>query len=98
MFASTMRYKFKEGKGREGSKIWNDIVFHTGMEQEGVISLQILLNEDEALAIGIWDGEEYAQRFMKTGIFIDLMNKLESILLKKPQAERWEAEAFGTVR
>ncbi len=98
MFASTMRYKFKEGSGAKGAQIWNEVVFDIGMEQEGVVSLQLLTKDDEALAIGIWKDEKYAQAFMKTGVFIDLLNKLDAILNEKPRAERWEAKAFGTVR
>ena len=99
MFATSVRYKFKPGTVEKAVELWKKSVFEPGLEQEGVVALEFMTKDnDEALAVGIWQEEKYAQAFMKTGIFIDILATFEDLLIEMPQPERWNLSAFGAVK
>ncbi|MBN2830508.1 MAG: hypothetical protein JXR56_09340, partial [Candidatus Cloacimonetes bacterium] len=75
MFSTTMRYRFKPGTVSEAAEIWKNTIFNPALLRDGIVALELLINDnDEALAIGIWDDEKYAQEFMRTGIFKVLLD------------------------
>jgi quinol monooxygenase YgiN len=99
MFSTSMRYKFKPGKAEEAAEIWKNTIFNPAIVREGIVALEFMINEhDEALAIGIWEKQEFAQAFMQTGIFKTLLQDLDEFLLEQPEGEHWTLTAFGTVQ
>jgi quinol monooxygenase YgiN len=56
--------------------------------------MQFLVSTPEAMAIGTWEDESYAQAFMKTGVFKELVESLESYLDGDPRAKVWNLLYF----
>ena len=77
-------YKFKEGKLEEGVKIWKDAVYDHITKAEGFIRVQLYTNQNEMMAIGTWEDKSYAEKFMKTGVFKDIMKHFGELLEDVP--------------
>lgn len=95
MYTATMEYEFKAELFEEACTIWKDEVLGLAAEQEGFIRMQFLTSTPKALAIGSWKAAEDAQKFMQTGVFKDLMVKLEDKVVRDPIAHIWDLRYFS---
>jgi len=87
-------YKFKEGKLEEGVKIWEEAVYNTICKAEGFIRVQLYTGIDEMMAIGTWKEKVYAENFMKTGVFKDIMESFGELLVERPVNKVYELRYF----
>lgn len=77
-------YKFKEGKIEEGVKIWEEAVYNKIKNAQGFIRVQLYTTGNEMMAIGSWEEKSYAEKFMQTGVFKDLMTTFGELLEAQP--------------
>jgi quinol monooxygenase YgiN len=87
-------YKFKEGKLEEGVKIWEEAVFDKIKNAEGFVRVQLYTRENEMMAIGTWKEKSYAENFMKTGVFKDIMGHFGELLEETPMNQTYELRYF----
>lgn len=87
-------YKFKEGKLEEGVKIWEDAVFNKIKNAEGFVRVQLYTGSNEMMAIGTWENKSFAEEFMKTGVFKDIMNSFGNLLEEAPINKMYELRYF----
>ena len=87
-------YEFKEGKLEEGLKIWEEAVFDKIKHAEGFIRVQLYTNKNEMMAIGSWEEKKYAEDFMKTGVFKDIMGSFGDLLVNSPVNKTYELRYF----
>jgi len=87
-------YEFKEGKLEEGLKIWEEAVFDKITHAEGFIRVQCYTNNNEMMAIGTWAEKKYAEEFMKTGVFKDIMGSFGELLVNNPINKTYELRYF----
>lgn len=96
MYTATMEYRFKDRDFKAACDIWAKAVLEKASKQPGLISMQLLSSSPTALAIGTWKSPEYAQDFMKTGIFKDLIVQLKPYLAADPVPKIWECSYYQT--
>ena len=89
MYTATMKYKFKPEEFEAGCKFWKEMVLEKATRAAGMVRMQFLEDAPTALAIGTWKEQSYAETFMRTGIFKDLLMKLKPLLAEQPQPEHW---------
>lgn len=87
-------YKFKEGKLEEGVKLWEEAVFNKIKKAEGFVRVQLYTNMNEMMAIGTWEDKSYAEDFMKTGVFKDIMSSFGELLEETPINKTYELRYF----
>jgi len=87
-------YKFKKGLVEEGVKIWEEAVYKKIQEAEGFIRVQLYTHGDEMMAIGTWAHKSNAEKFMKTGIFKDIMASFGDLLEDQPVNKVYELRYF----
>lgn len=87
-------YKFKEGKLEEGIKIWEEAVYKKIQEAEGFVRVQLYSRDNEMMAIGTWQEKLYAESFMKTGVFKDIMANFGELLEAQPVNKTYELRYF----
>lgn len=95
MYTATMRYTFTEGNVSKGVADWKSVVLDTAQKAEGFVRMQLLVNDNVMLAIGTWKDKQFAETFMQTGVFRDLMARIEPLLTEKPVPELWTLEAYA---
>lgn len=87
-------YKFKKGCLEEGVKIWKEAVYNKIQEAEGFIRVQLYTGEDEMMAIGTWQEKVFAENFMKTGVFKDIMASFGELLEGQPVNKTYTLRYF----
>lgn len=87
-------YKFKKGLLEEGVKIWQEAVYEKITKAEGFIRVQLYTHDDEMMAIGSWEDKSFAENFMKTGVFKDVMNSFGELLEERPVNKTYELRYF----
>ena len=87
-------YKFKKGVLEEGVKIWEEAVYNKIQAAEGFVRVQLYTREDEMMAIGTWEDKSYAENFMKTGVFKDIMASFGALLEEQPVNKVYELRYF----
>lgn len=95
MYTATMRYTFTDGGFDRGCALWKETVLRPASEAPGMVRMQLLASRPRALAIGTWRDKADAEAFMRTGIFKDLMEKIEPLLAEQPVPELWELDAYA---
>ena len=90
-------YKFKEGKLEEGVKVWEEGVFNKIRNAEGFVRVQLYTQGNEMMAIGTWEDKSYAEAFMRTGVFKDIMATFGDLLLEQPANTTWTLRYFESV-
>lgn len=91
MYHAIMTYCFKPDAVAEASGIWKEHVAEVIQRQPGFVKVQFYVQaEGTAIAIGSWESAEYAQAFMRTGVFAKLLEALEGFMLKPPQGGVYE--------
>jgi len=94
MYTATMKYVFKPDGFKEGCRLWKEMVLEKAARAAGMVRMQLLEAEPAALAVGTWKEKSYAEAFMQTGVFRDLMLKLEPLLAQQPQPEHWKMTEY----
>lgn len=96
MYTAVMEYHFKQEDFEEACRIWKEQVIELAKDQKGFVRMQFLTRTGGyAMAIGTWEATEYAQAFMKTGVFIELLENLEDMLEEKPSPVIWETKYYA---
>lgn len=95
MYTATMRYTFTEKGFDQGCALWKATVLPPAAEASGMVRMQLLTARPAALAIGTWRDKADAEAFMRTGIFRELMAKIEPLLAVQPAPEQWELVAYA---
>ncbi len=94
MYTATMNYLFKKESFDGACELWEQKVLGLAAAQPGFVRMQLLVRPPEAMAIGTWEDESYAQAFMQTGVFKDLMETLQPYLETDPKARIWNLLYF----
>lgn len=94
MYNAHIEYKFKAGMLEKGVQIWKDAVYDKIKNAEGFIRVQLYTREDEMMAIGTWQDKSYAEEFMKTGVFKDIMASFGEYLLETPRNKNYDLRYF----
>ena len=85
-----MLYHFTNESFDAACETWkNEILEHARM-QPGFVMMQFLTARPRAMAIGTWEDNSYARRFMETGAFKRLMSQLKDQMEKQPEQAVWE--------
>lgn len=87
-------YKFKDGQLEKGIQIWKDAVYDKITHAEGFIRVQLYTSQNEMMAIGTWEDKIYAENFMKTGVFKDIMASFGELLIEPPVNKTYELKYF----
>lgn len=94
MYTATMRYKFKPEMFDIACGFWRNLVLEQAKKAPGVIRMQFLVAKPYALAIGTWEQKIFAEKFMKTGVFKQLLENLVGLTDADPEAEIWSLDSF----
>lgn len=95
MFHAIMTYHFYPQHLQEASALWHTQVARIIAKQPGFIRVQFYTNADgTAVAIGSWEAKEYADDFMKTGVFANLLKDLEHMMSEVPRGGPYALEYF----
>jgi quinol monooxygenase YgiN len=94
MYTATMLYQFKDDQFDSACEMWRSEIIEHAKAQPGFIRMQLLVSRPKALAIGTWEDNAHAQRFMETGVFKRLMAKLQGAIAEQPQQSIWELKYF----
>lgn len=94
MYTATMEYRFKDRNFKAACDIWAKAVLEKASKQPGLISMQLLCSNPVAMAVGTWKSAVYAQDFMKTGIFKDLMVQLKPYIAADPIPRIWDCDYY----
>lgn len=94
MYNAHMIYKFKEGQLEKGIEIWKEAVGDKIKEAEGFIRVQLYSKDNEMMAIGSWENKTFAETFMKSGIFKDIMGNFGDLLTETPINTSYELRHF----
>ena len=82
-----MSYHFKEEYFDKACGIWRSDVLEYAKVQPGFVRMQFLTSGTRAMAIGTWKDQSCARKFMETGVFTKLMEKLEDMVTERPEAD-----------
>jgi len=96
MYTATMLYNFKDEAFEAACQLWNDHVLQHARTQPGFVRMQLLTARPKALAIGTWEDNQHARKFMETGVFKQLMGQLQGMLAEQPQQTIWDLKYFTT--
>ena len=94
MYTATMLYQFKEEAFEEACAIWNEEIMEHARTQPGFIRMQLLVDRPKALAIGTWETNDDARRFMQTGVFRRLLGRLTGLTSQPPQQTIWDLRYY----
>lgn len=94
MYTATMRYHFKEAFFSEACAIWEKEIIDQAKKHQGFVRMQFLTAKPKALAIGTWKDKKYAENFMQSGAFKQLMQKIKGMLQEEPRPEIWNLLYF----
>ena len=87
-------YKFKKGCLEDGVKIWEEAVFNKIKNAEGFVRVQLYTGKDEMMAIGTWEEKAFAEKFMQTGVFKDIMASFGDLLEEQPINKVYDLKYF----
>jgi heme-degrading monooxygenase HmoA len=95
MYTATMLYRFKEESFDEACEIWKSEVMEHARTQAGFIRMQLLVARPNAMAVGTWEDNAHARRFMETGVFKRLLARLSSMVVSSPEQTIWDLKYFA---
>jgi heme-degrading monooxygenase HmoA len=86
MYHAIMTYHFKPEHLESAISLWKSGVASLISKQPGFVDVKFYTDEKgTAIAIGTWESEEYANLFMKTGIFADLLKSFNNMMSDLPR-------------
>jgi len=94
MYTATMLYQFRDESFDAACEIWKNEILEHARIQPGFVRMQFLADRPKALAIGTWEDNTYARKFMETGVFRQLMEKLQGMNAQQPQQTIWDLKYF----
>lgn len=95
MYTAIVRYFFEPSAMEEAIVLWEAEVLSKVQAQPGFAGVQLYAGpEGEVLAIGSWEAQEYAQAFMRTGVFKDLTERLAPLMTRNPEMGPWDQRHF----
>lgn len=95
MYTAIVRYFFKTEVLNEAVALWEAEVLEKVQVQPGFTGVQLYVQADgQMLAIGSWEAPEYAQTFMRTGVFKNLSEHLAPLMTKEPEMGPWDQRHF----
>ena len=95
MYTATVEYVFKKETFQDACRIWEESVLDLARKQEGFVRMQFLTAPPRALAMGTWQDASSAQAFMQTGVFNELLKKLQPMLVGEPKPQIWDLACFA---
>ena len=95
MYTATMLYHFKDDSFEEACEIWKNEVMEHARTQPGFVRMQFLVARPNALAMGTWEDSSHARRFMETGVFKRLLDRLSSMVAANPEQTIWDLKYFA---
>jgi heme-degrading monooxygenase HmoA len=95
MYTATMLYRFTEESFDEACEIWKSEVMEHARTQAGFIRMQLLVARPSAMAVGTWEDNAHARRFMETGVFKRLLARLSSMVVSSPEQTIWDLKYFA---
>ncbi len=95
MYTATMLYRFKEESFDEACEVWKTEVMEHARAQPGFIRMQLLVNRPSAMALGTWEDNASARKFMETGVFKRLLARLSSMVASAPEQTIWDLKYFA---
>lgn len=84
MFEASMEYNFTTGSRDRFLEDWNREIFLKAKNREGLRSMRLYMEDTKALALGVWECQDQAQRFMQTGIFKAFLEVAKDYLIQDP--------------
>ena len=96
MYTATMLYHFKEDSFDSACEIWKNEVMEHARSQPGFIRMQFLVARPNALALGTWKDNADARRFMETGVFKEMVGKLQGMTAEQPQQTIWDLKYYAS--
>ncbi len=94
MYTATMVYSFKEPSFDAACEIWKNEILEHARSQPGFVRMQLLAARPRAMAIGTWESNQAARAFMETGVFKQLMSRLQPMIDGQPQQTIWELRYY----
>ena len=94
MYTATMLYHFRDDAFDAACEIWNGQVLEHARVQPGFVRMQLLAARPKAMAIGTWEDNQHARAFMETGVFKQLMARLQGMIVEQPQQTIWDLKYF----
>ena len=95
MYTATMLYHFREEAFDEACEIWKTEVMERAQSQPGFVRMQFLVSRPNAMALGTWEGNAHARRFMETGVFKRLLARLSGMVASSPEQTIWDLKYFA---
>ncbi len=96
MYTATMDYSFHPDRQEEACRIWEEEILTHARTQEGFVRLQLLSGErGRVMAIGTWENKDAAEAFMRTGVFVKLMDRIGSMTTGDPRPRIWELRSYA---
>ena len=96
MYTATMAYQFKEESFDAACEIWKNQILDHAKTQPGFVRMQFLTGRPKALAIGTWEESRHARAFMETGVFKEMMGRLQGMTAEQPQQAIWDLRYFAS--
>jgi hypothetical protein len=91
VYVAVMRYHFREESLERACEIWKEAVLERATGREGFIRAFIMTGTGgKALAVGMWEDKRYADEFMKTGVFKELLSDFTDMMVANPEHEAYE--------
>lgn len=95
MYTAIARYFFRPEALEEAVALWEAEVLEKVQAQPGFAGVQLYVQaEGQVLAIGAWEAPEYAQAFMRTGVFKELTERFAPLMTQPPEQGPWEQRHF----
>ncbi len=94
MFTTTMNYSIKPERQEDFCTYWNEEVLSPAKGQPGLVRMMLLESNTVVMALGVWKDRSYAEDFMKTGVFKDLMAHIADWLTEDPKPLTWDMNYF----
>ena len=94
MYTATMLYRFKDDAFDQACEIWKNEVMEHAQGEPGFIRMQFLVARPNALALGTWEDNAHARRFMETGVFKRLLDRLSDMVVASPEQTIWDLKYF----
>ncbi len=95
MYVATMKYHFVEGSLESACEIWRKAVLERAVLQKGFIRGFIMTSPSgRAIAVGMWEDKSFADEFMKTGVYKDLLSDFSTMLVLNPVHEAYEMKHY----
>jgi len=95
MYTATMLYRFTEESFDQACEIWKNEIMEHARAQPGFVRMQLLVARPNALALGTWEDNADARRFMETGVFKRLLARLSSMVASAPEQTIWDLKYFA---